>query len=882
MLGPAGMPRAAHTVTWSDREVSILSPPVPHILVGVEGSALSRLDRYFDPQPPPRPAKPVGLLPKSSTIQTNKSSPPSQQTQPSSGSSQPLIDGAACKTSTWTYKQVTSARNSGISDIEKGARFRPERRERRPVQKLQWRESAWSRGFTTSKDDYLDLDTRNTSSSSADGSPRHAIKRILLLTENYQYRDAASFINRLPAATFKVIISDLPIEVLVDAMPHSLPIVEALYCKVGETAPVVVGCTGILRPEAVVWQMVRFFAQQEECLTGDIRWEFCGPFVTSCKKVLRIISRSEPKIRKILQQRRKQLDKAIEGMGHHGLVGTSDESLQSLHDALKLEFEKVVKSYTHALEKLEELSLSNKASLQRSISHGPAPVQASHQRQLSITQEEVQQRLIKNKTLLNVVEPTLGNHSLDVLLGILQRRIEYDKETLFQFTQLRKEAKEVDGNAVIAPILMRYKHGCEQVLEMLKEAMEEDGGGPAGDEDEGSDVSGYHSDSDSAIMMSGNSPYVSKHARFNFLTRSVRDRSRVGLRSSLPFSTMGLPSGASSSGVSSGSSDTQSQGSGGDSKSDSPTPEGSRKNGEASSSSSSSSSSGVVSGVSLRCAKGHELPVTAGARESAALRQEVETLRAEITKARQTILHMQEREKKLKDRLGDRASRGVERGTGRIENLNLGERRPSALVRRYGNLYAQARVDTLDSLDALPDLKNAEELKSKLLFSVVVLAFRSAASSASTLKEEVRRVMQMPPPPCHGDGHDHQAAFDTQSHALELAISSYVTATIDKHDLTKNVDEVCQQIWATLYDYPTLKTCEGLLQYIKDCVRLAWGLSNQTPPYVIDYETRTFKKECHVRFHTADPDNDVIKTYLWPALLEGPGGACVQKGVVVT
>lgn len=55
---------------------------------------------------------------------------------------------------------------------------------------------------------------------------------------------------------------------------------------------------------------------------------------------------------------------------------------------------------------------------------------------------------------------------------------------------------------------------------MLKEAVEEDGGHQGGEEDEGSDVSGYHSDSDSAIMMSGNSPYVSKHARFNFLTRS--------------------------------------------------------------------------------------------------------------------------------------------------------------------------------------------------------------------------------------------------------------------------------------------------------------------------------------------------------------------------
>lgn len=51
-----------------------------------------------------------------------------------------------------------------------------------------------------------------------------------------------------------------------------------------------------------------------------------------------------------------------------------------------------------------------------------------------------------------------------------------------------------------------------QVLELMKEVTEDD--------EDSSDISGYHSDSDSAIMMSGNSPYVSKRARYNFLTRS--------------------------------------------------------------------------------------------------------------------------------------------------------------------------------------------------------------------------------------------------------------------------------------------------------------------------------------------------------------------------
>jgi hypothetical protein len=39
-------------------------------------------------------------------------------------------------------------------------------------------------------------------------------------------------------------------------------------------------------------------------------------------------------------------------------------------------------------------------------------------------------------------------------------------------------------------------------------------------EDDSSDLSGYHSDSDSAIMTSGNSPFVTPRARYNFLSRS--------------------------------------------------------------------------------------------------------------------------------------------------------------------------------------------------------------------------------------------------------------------------------------------------------------------------------------------------------------------------
>ena len=71
-----------------------------------------------------------------------------------------------------------------------------------------------------------------------------------------------------------------------------------------------------------------------------------------------------------------------------------------------------------------------------------------------------------------------------------------------------------------------------KVLDLMEEVSEEDEGEDlAGDEpakeqrgdwsppDYEDDVS-YHSDSDSTIMMSGNSPFITKAARCNFLSRS--------------------------------------------------------------------------------------------------------------------------------------------------------------------------------------------------------------------------------------------------------------------------------------------------------------------------------------------------------------------------
>ena len=73
-------------------------------------------------------------------------------------------------------------------------------------------------------------------------------------------------------------------------------------------------------------------------------------------------------------------------------------------------------------------------------------------------------------------------------------------------------------------------------------------------------------------------------------------------------------------------------------------------------------------------------------------------------------------------RLANQGQKMTERPlAAKLEANNESEQR-AALIRCYGNLYAQSRLETLDWLDKLGELGDAEELKSKLLFSVIVVS----------------------------------------------------------------------------------------------------------------------------------------------------------------
>eukprot|EP00918_Siedleckia_nematoides_P001545 GHVU01003648.1.p1 GENE.GHVU01003648.1~~GHVU01003648.1.p1 ORF type:complete len:336 (-),score=33.77 GHVU01003648.1:2424-3431(-) len=263
-------------------------------------------------------------------------------------------------------------------------------------------------------------------------------------------------------------------------------------------------------------------------------------------------------------------------------------------------------------------------------------------------------------------------------------------------------------------------------------------------------------------------------------------------------------------------------------------------------------------------------------RELDILKTEVHSLRAELSKCKDTIGRLHETETKLTDRLSEQAQRQLEKGT-LFENLNLGDNRPTQLIRRYGNLFTQSRLDAYDALDDLPDMAEFDDLKGKLLFSVVVLSFRSVQQWLLTLQCKLRTLLCLP-------AADSQPAAtpDPMAREVEDTIAIYLRKTVDKYDISKCVADVSQQVWATLYDYPSLKQCNGLAAYIEETVRLAWAMSIQNPPLVINYEMRAFDPDLHSRFHTSNPESEQIQCVLWPALTEGDNGTCLYRAVVIT
>ncbi|KAL3863113.1 hypothetical protein ACJMK2_004887 [Sinanodonta woodiana] len=340
-------------------------------------------------------------------------------------------------------------------------RIKPEKLPRQRVQKL-WRNVRWAESFPH----------ESLSVELAEVPPSFTLRKVAQLFETKKYGECATLIRRLNCVALDAILHEVPVDVLLDSLPHSLVILESLYVKLYEETDAPGNFPREeLKMDEFLRKLVAFFAK--DSTTEDSNDKTSNSIYPCCRNILRVVFWIEPSIQKHIRQRKQALDKCVSRLGRHGLVTSSSGKLMNLHDSLKVEFEKVVGQYKSALQTLAELDLTTKHPTSSSVTFGPAPTTASHQRLMQVTRTDIQSRIIKNRTVFNIVEPAVMSQCLKKLVHILEKRIEYDKMTLFNETELRKMCSEIDDDMYISVTFKQFSTGYAMLLKLLREVADE-------------------------------------------------------------------------------------------------------------------------------------------------------------------------------------------------------------------------------------------------------------------------------------------------------------------------------------------------------------------------------------------------------------------------
>lgn len=95
-------------------------------------------------------------------------------------------------------------------------------------------------------------------------------------------------------------------------------------------------------------------------------------------------------------------------------------------------------------------------------------------------------------------------------------------------------------------------------------------------------------------------------------------------------------------------------------------------------------------------------------------------------------------------------------------------------------------------------------------------------------------------------------------------------------------------LWSQLdekyFDHPLyleVKDLPPFVDYIEECVKVAWGLCIQSPHMTINCKETVYHPDLHKRFYNADKNQTNIVMYMWPILTQFNGTVLV-RGTVLT
>ncbi|XP_010086516.1 PREDICTED: mitochondria-eating protein, partial [Pterocles gutturalis] len=250
--------------------------------------------------------------------------------------------------------------------------------------------------------------------------------------------------------------------------------------------------------------------------------------------------------------------------------------------------------------------------------------------------------------------------------------------------------------------------------------------------------------------------------------------------------------------------------------------------------------------------------------------QQIETLRDEIS-----ILDAQK--SVLQSRLARSSSPSPRRGEsrsssplplrscspGRARRTNASRR--TCLVARFGDIYAQERVDAETILRTyISDL----EMVQRIIYIAAVESFHAAKMAYRQFKIRVRETLSL--------GH-------SGPESLEDAVLDYILRHEDLYDVQASVNEVIRSMNINpKISFPPEIDFIVISSLIRELCRVAFSMQTLIPPLDVAFGTdgELFSETKYHRSFDSDFTAALVAYHVWPALMEN--NVVIVKGEAVT
>lgn len=194
--------------------------------------------------------------------------------------------------------------------------------------------------------------------------------------------------------------------------------------------------------------------------------------------------------------------------------------------------------------------------------------------------------------------------------------------------------------------------------------------------------------------------------------------------------------------------------------------------------------------------------------------------------------------------------------------------RQQSLITRFNDMFAQDRLDALDTLRRYSD---DYENNQRIIFSAIQEAFTSAKLSFANFKMKVR---------------SNLAVTHLGPETLEEAVQDYVNRNTDLYDLPGLVSDVVRALNRKSYIFlPPDVSYNVISPFLREACKLAWNMSALAHPLdvAVANDAELHDENKYRRSYDSDYSAPLVNHHIWPCLMQGlrvvmKGEACTRRG----